>query len=251
MLPMSMVKNMKIQEVSEATGLSKDMIRFYESEGLIKPARNEDNNYRSYSENDCYLLVMIKLYNSLGISLKDIKAFMQNRDMDLARISVSNSVIELEKEKLILEQKIKNAKEIQSLLQLKVPFKIIEKEDMFFYPLTSDNEKRFPILFEKYGAGIPVCKIQTDQYSYEQGFLFHKILDNRLEYKKLSKGLYCDFKCEVRHGELIPKELLQPKLDEIEKQGYHLTNEAYAYLIMGSSDSSYKYETIFITIQVM
>ena len=135
---------------------------------------------------------------------------MQNRDMDLARISVSNSVIELEKEKLILEQKIKNAKEIQSLLQLKVPFKIIEKEDMFFYPLTSDNEKRFPILFEKYGAGIPVCKIQTDQYSYEQGFLFHKILDNRLEYKKLSKGLYCDFKCEVRHGELIPKELLQP-----------------------------------------
>lgn len=122
---------------------------------------------------------------------------------------------------------------------------------MYFYPLTSDNEKRFPILFEKYGAGIPVCKIQTDQYSYEQGFLFHKILDNRLEYKKLSKGLYCDFKCEVRHGELIPKELLQPKLDEIEKQGYHLTNEAYAYLIMGSSDTSYKYETIFITIQVM
>ena len=54
MLPMSMVKNMKIQEVSEATGLSKDMIRFYESEGLIKPARNEDYNYLSYSENDFY-----------------------------------------------------------------------------------------------------------------------------------------------------------------------------------------------------
>ena len=87
-------------------------------------------------------------------------------------------------------------------------------------------------------------------YGHRRDLFLHKILDNKLDYKKLSKGLYCDLKCEVRHGELIPKELLQPKLDEIEKQGYHLTNEAYAYLIMGSSDSSYKYETIFITIQV-
>ena len=59
------------------------------------------------------------------------------------------------------------------------------------------------------------------------------------------------FTCEVRHGELIPKELVQPKLYEVEKQGYHLSNEDFAYLIMGSSDTSYKYETIFITIKVM
>ena len=38
---------MKIQDVEKQVGISKANIRFYEEEGLIHPARNQENNYWS------------------------------------------------------------------------------------------------------------------------------------------------------------------------------------------------------------
>ena len=43
---------MKIKDVEKQVGISKANIRFYEEEGLIHPARNQENNYREYSETD-------------------------------------------------------------------------------------------------------------------------------------------------------------------------------------------------------
>ena len=42
---------MKIREVEEQTGLTRANIRFYESKGLLKPQRQE-NNYRDYTQQD-------------------------------------------------------------------------------------------------------------------------------------------------------------------------------------------------------
>lgn len=47
---------MNIQEASRQTGISKDMIRFYEKKDLIHPKRSE-NNYRDYSIHDLHLLI--------------------------------------------------------------------------------------------------------------------------------------------------------------------------------------------------
>ena len=43
---------MKINKVEELVGITKKNIRFYEEKGLITPARNEENRYREYSEED-------------------------------------------------------------------------------------------------------------------------------------------------------------------------------------------------------
>lgn len=42
---------MKINEIETLLGQSRANIRFYEKEGLLTPARNE-NGYREYSEGD-------------------------------------------------------------------------------------------------------------------------------------------------------------------------------------------------------
>lgn len=39
---------MKIKDVEKQVGISKANIRFYEEEGLIHPARNQENNYRVF-----------------------------------------------------------------------------------------------------------------------------------------------------------------------------------------------------------
>ena len=64
---------MTIKEIEARTGLPRASVRYYESEGLISPARG-DNGYRDYSEEDCTLLLKIKLLRQLGCSLEDVKA---------------------------------------------------------------------------------------------------------------------------------------------------------------------------------
>lgn len=63
---------MNIREVEQLTGLKKANIRYYEEEGLIKPQRNEQNNYREYSPADVEILEKIKILRTLGVSIHDI-----------------------------------------------------------------------------------------------------------------------------------------------------------------------------------
>ena len=63
---------MKINKVEELVGITKKNIRFYEEKGLITPARNEENRYREYSEEDVETLRKIKLLRQLSIPIDEI-----------------------------------------------------------------------------------------------------------------------------------------------------------------------------------
>ena len=63
---------MNIKEMEQRSGLPRSGIRFYESEGLLSPARSP-NGYRDYSEDDLDTLMKIKRLRSLGLSLQEIK----------------------------------------------------------------------------------------------------------------------------------------------------------------------------------
>lgn len=64
---------MKIKDVENKVGLTKANIRYYESEGLISPVRNKENNYREYSEADVKRLLEIKKLRLLGIPVHQIE----------------------------------------------------------------------------------------------------------------------------------------------------------------------------------
>lgn len=70
---------MRIQELESKTGLERATIRFYEKEGLLNPARQE-NGYRDYSLEDCDNLLKIKLLRHLGMNLDKIKILQQGRE---------------------------------------------------------------------------------------------------------------------------------------------------------------------------
>ena len=52
---------LSISQISEATGLSADTLRYYEKEGILQ-AKRKENGYRYYDDNDLtdlkYLIVM-------------------------------------------------------------------------------------------------------------------------------------------------------------------------------------------------
>ena len=73
---------MNIKEIEQRSGLTRANIRYYEQEGLLAPARQE-NRYRDYSEEDLETLLRIALLRSLGFSLDEIRR-LQSGELDLA-----------------------------------------------------------------------------------------------------------------------------------------------------------------------
>lgn len=63
---------MNIKEAAGRLGISPRAIRFYEEKGLILPAKQASNGYRSYTENDIWRLQTIAALREIGMSLQDI-----------------------------------------------------------------------------------------------------------------------------------------------------------------------------------
>jgi DNA-binding transcriptional MerR regulator len=71
---------MRIQELSDRTGVPAKTIRYYEEIGLIpQPARGE-NNYREYNEQDVERLRFIAGARRLDLSLDEIREILALRD---------------------------------------------------------------------------------------------------------------------------------------------------------------------------
>ena len=70
---------MKIGELSEKSGLSRDTIRLYEKNGLISSSasQSETNNYRNYSDDVLLQLRFVSSARGVGISIADLRDLMQ------------------------------------------------------------------------------------------------------------------------------------------------------------------------------
>jgi MerR family copper efflux transcriptional regulator len=68
---------MHIGEVARSVGVRASAIRYYESKGIIRPAARSLNGYRFYSDEAVNLLAFVKRAQSLGLTLKEIKALLQ------------------------------------------------------------------------------------------------------------------------------------------------------------------------------
>jgi len=70
-------ENMLISKFSSATGLSRDTIRFYVRIGLFKPNMSNKGGrhpYQSFTPDDMQTAEVIRVGQSLGLSLKEISA---------------------------------------------------------------------------------------------------------------------------------------------------------------------------------
>lgn len=64
---------MNIKEAEKLSGLSSRNIRFYEQKGLLKPSRNQENDYRTYSQTDIDRLRLIRILRMLDMPLEQIR----------------------------------------------------------------------------------------------------------------------------------------------------------------------------------
>lgn len=98
---------MNIKIVSEKTGLTKKAIKYYESEGLINPSKNNCNNYREYSDEDIVKLNLIGALRAIDIPTMEIKCLVDGaKDLQAVMKStldkINETISNLEKSRLII-----------------------------------------------------------------------------------------------------------------------------------------------------
>jgi len=67
----------RIGELARQTGVSRDTLRFYEREGLVRPSERSEGGYRLYESEALQRLGFIKQAQALGLSLKDIHSLLE------------------------------------------------------------------------------------------------------------------------------------------------------------------------------
>lgn len=80
----------KIGDIADIFQISKEMIRYYEKQGVISSVRRSDNNYRMYSIWDIFSFLDFLQYKEMGISAREVAKikeceFSQNMQEQLSR----------------------------------------------------------------------------------------------------------------------------------------------------------------------
>jgi MerR family copper efflux transcriptional regulator len=65
-----------IGHVARQVGVQPSTIRYYEAQGILKPAARQPNGYRIYNIGAVNLLLFVKRAQALGITLKEIKPLL-------------------------------------------------------------------------------------------------------------------------------------------------------------------------------
>jgi len=118
--PQSSDKRLLISEFSEATGLSRDTIRFYVRKGLLRPAvpAGASNRYQRFGQDDVERAVMIRFGQSLGFTLREIVAL----DAEFVRgdLSIARQAALMRERVAAVDEQIDSLRSIRRYLTRKV-----------------------------------------------------------------------------------------------------------------------------------
>lgn len=244
---------MNIKEASDKTGISKDMIRFYEKKGLISPDRYS-NDYRNYSDRDIFQLVTIKLYSELGISLDQICELMKKKDPDLFLEKLDAIETQLKEEEMVLEQRLELNSYLKSLFQMYkdgIAFKVSVSQPFYYYQ--REDAKEYASL-SAYQCARPILRIKlkdlwSDNYEpYDQGKMFLKRVSHTLQCDHYGKHTYYQVIRFIEAHTKIDGSIIHPILKEMEHNGYQADGDLFLSQIFGNSTVEDEKDMICISI---
>ncbi len=77
---------LSVTQIARRCGLGRTTILYYESCGLLRPALRSATNYRFYGEKEVQRLEQVRLYRSIGLSVRDIRRLLEGPDSEAARL---------------------------------------------------------------------------------------------------------------------------------------------------------------------
>lgn len=228
-----------IGNVSKILNISKEMIRYYEKQGALKPSRKEDNNYRTYSSMDVFFLMEMIRYQSFGLTVKETTELLEDNYMEHYADYLEHYYHQLQDEvtfKLLLKERIKEMAVRARTSQMNIGkywFKEIPSHDLLFlcsaidddYNKISINENNRKALFS------------NDNFTFFESIVLFEEEENTWWYgisKDYTSALSLNYQCEnylesklclctmIDMGEVgqFNRDLLKPIYEYVEANGY-------------------------------
>ena len=102
---------MTLREICVAAGVTRRAVQGYEKAGLVSPTGKTSRGYLLYDMNSQERIKMIRLYQQLGFSIKDIKEIIDASN-DVKRKAIEIRIEELKEEGENIESLISRAYEM-------------------------------------------------------------------------------------------------------------------------------------------
>lgn len=142
-----------VKEISELTGISVRTLHYYDEIGLLKPTEKSDAGYRLYDDKALETLQQILFFREFDISLKEIKAVLDNPALE------RNQILQVQR-KMLVTKKERMERLIASIDDIlkgenKMDFTIFTKtevEEMFQTMLEHMPENMRNIAIKEFGS---------------------------------------------------------------------------------------------------
>ena len=165
-------------EFAKLCGVNKKTLFHYDNIDLLKPEKITENGYRYYSSSQLEVFSIITILKDLEMPLKEIKNFIDSR-------SAANTIELLNREKILVEEKINHLKRVQKLLNVKLniiaeaeksPSEIIleehEEETMVLSDMIKDTDDSYDI--KTFSDHVKYCTKHNLNYGYTTGSIISK-----------------------------------------------------------------------------
>lgn len=262
-----------VGEVAKLNNISKQTLIFYDNEGIFKPKYiDPENGYRYYTADQLEVLDSILILKEMGLSLKEIKMFMEHRNSRIAitlmkkqQFDINNKIKHLKSVAKRLELKIETLENFQAdennitfINKIKPQFIAVEKVSEPKGPLELDiaikrllrnaNKKNYSHYYQ-IGAIIPLENLLNKKYlCAEYAFL---PLDNKMIKESVlekPQGLYV--RCYHTGAYSQIGKTYEKLLEEIKNRNYTPMGFAYEFCIFDSLTSK-KSDDYVTEIQIM
>lgn len=122
-----------IKQVSEKTGLSIHALRYYDKEGLLPLLKRSKSGIRMFSDNDIDWLGLICCLKNSGMSIENIKEFMN-------LCLQGNNTVEARKEMLLKHKAhiLEQMKQLEASLNT-INYKIDHYKEIGIFHIDSEN----------------------------------------------------------------------------------------------------------------
>lgn len=142
-----------VKEISDLTGISVRTLHYYDEIGLLKPTEKSDAGYRLYDDKALEILQQILFFREFDISLKEIKAVLDNPALE------RNQILQVQR-KMLVTKKERMERLIASIDDIlkgenKMDFTIFTKtevEEMFQTMLEHMPENMRNIAIKEFGS---------------------------------------------------------------------------------------------------
>lgn len=242
-------------ELAKLLGISKQLLLYYDKNDIFSPAFVDENGYRFYVLSQYFTLQIIISLRKLDVSLKEIKAYLKSKDINLLKYIYRNKQQEYKKqiEELLylektMQQKISFLNDIQNLPLNQILLELQEEEHLYFsedISFQTPIKHRMNILAKHM---LPVFSHPSFQeylmgFHYDSNEFFYKDLitqynvfisaNSKLHYnnpikKTKEKGLYLCVYCNAHYG-VIDSKIKERILKFVEQNKLHMHGGIYLF----------------------